>query len=116
MNISPGTVVFLFSLRFQDEPESAATRCRFIASPGHVLLNGERVYAQQVYECERPDLAGQPRWERQDDKPPTTLMTEVFNRLAQGSNGQSVGVVSTTEAGNGVRSLNLGTIVIKRST
>lgn len=104
--VFPGTVVFLFTLRFHDEPVAAATRCRFIAAPG---------YVKQSYEVDHLDLAGQPRWESLGEKPPIALMTEVFNRLASGSQGGSVGVVSLAEAPNGVRTIDLGMITIRRT-
>ena len=114
-SVSPGTVVFLFALRYDDEPASAATNCRFIAAPGYVKPSGERFYNEEIYEVEVPDRTGQPRWSALDEKPPNALMTEVFNRLASGSRGGSVGVVSLAEAANGVRTIDLGMITIRRT-
>lgn len=114
--VRPGTVVFLFALRFHDEPADAATRCRLIAAPGFVTADESiRVYDHLVYEVERLDLAGQPRWAFADNNPPVVLMTEVFNRLASGSQGGSVGVVSLAEAPNGVRTIDLGMVTIRRT-
>lgn len=109
--VAPGTVVFVFALRYDAEPESEASHCRFIASPGWKSPDGSQHYNRTVYEIQRMDLSGQPRWEDCDDKPPVVLMAELFRRVVA---PHALGIPISREDG-AVRTVDLGTIVVPRS-
>lgn len=109
--VAPGTVVFVFALRYAAEPELEEGRGRLIAAPGWKCHEGRYHDSQMVYEVQRPDLSGQPRWEHCANTPPVVLMSELFRRVVA---PHALGIPISREDG-AVRTVDLGTIVVPRS-
>lgn len=107
--IEPLTYVFLFAVRFPDEPDERATRCRHIVSSIEVVGEGPPTQVDvQSHEVERRDLTGKPRWEPAGSQPPAVMMRELFTRVSFSS------ALEITSYGGGVREVDLGMIIIPR--
>jgi len=104
----PNTMVFLFDVRYPDEPNEKATHCRHIVIPGNVAQGGDQ-FDQQLYQIEQTDVTGKPHWVAYGDAPPNALMADLFLRVCAGAAGQA----RPREDGP-VRTVDLGTIVVPR--
>jgi hypothetical protein len=106
-----GTLVFYFSVGFQDELPETDTRCRYIVVPWHRRDDGDEQPAETIYERQELDNVGDPRWMNPGARQftPEPLMTELFRRVTTGT------ACPVTETADGVRAVDLGRILVPRS-
>jgi hypothetical protein len=115
-----GTVIFYYSLGFPDESTEADTRCRCIVVPRHRAGQGFEQFTEVLFEVQGTDRAGDPRW--CDGGTPhgggfgggSSLLTELFRLVTIGKDEGREGCI-VTETAHGVRSIDLGRILVPRS-